>query len=44
MGRMKWWAIGVAVIGMAATVAVTGLLWMLVTHPVTVAQALARGL
>jgi len=38
------WAIGVGVAGATAGLLVIGLLWFLVTHPLTVAQALATGL
>lgn len=37
------WLVWMAVVGTAATMAVAGLLWMIVMHPVAVAQVLARG-
>jgi hypothetical protein len=44
MGRTRRWVIGVAVAGTAASLIAAGLLWLLVTHPIAVAQALAKGL
>ena len=44
MGRTRRWLVGVAVVGTVASLVALGLMWFLVTHPVTVAQALARGL
>jgi putative flippase GtrA len=44
MGRTRRWAIAVAVVGTTASLVAAGLLWLLVTHPVAVAQVLARGL
>jgi hypothetical protein len=38
------WLIGIACIGVAATVVAAGLLWFVVTNPVAAAQALSRGL
>ena len=44
MARLRSWAIGVAVVGTTASVLAAALFWFLVTHPVGVAVALARGL
>lgn len=44
MRRINKWLIGAAVVGTAASLVAAGLLWFLVTHPVAVAQVLARGL
>lgn len=44
MGRTRRWAIGAAVVGLTASLVTVVLLWFLVTHPVAVAQVLAKGL
>jgi len=41
---MKWLAVGVGVTGTLAGILAAALFWLLVTHPVTVAQVIARGL
>ena len=37
------WLVGVATIGVVATVVAAGLLWLLVTQPVAVVEAFGRG-
>jgi len=44
MRRQSLWLIGIACIGMIATVLAACLLWFVVTNPVAAAQALSRGL
>jgi hypothetical protein len=44
MGSLKWWAIGVAVVGTTAGIMAAALLWLLMTHPIGAAQAMAKGL
>jgi putative flippase GtrA len=44
MGRSRRLAIGVAVVGTTASLIAAALLWLLVTHPIAVAQAIAKGL
>jgi putative flippase GtrA len=44
MERINKWLIGAAVVGTTASLVAVGLLWFLVTHPIAVAQVLARGL
>jgi hypothetical protein len=44
MGQLKWWAIGVGVTGTLAGIIAASLFWLLVTHPVTVARVMAKGL
>jgi hypothetical protein len=41
---MKMWFVGVAVVGMAAGAAAAGLLWMVFTRPVALAQFLSASL
>jgi len=43
MAGTNRWLIMMAVVGAAASMAVAGLLWMIVMHPVAVAQVLASG-
>jgi hypothetical protein len=44
MSRHPIWLIGVACVGVAATVVAVVLLWFVMTNPVAAAQALSRGL
>jgi hypothetical protein len=44
MTRHPLWLIGVACVGMTATIVAACLLWFVVTNPVAAAQALSRGL
>jgi hypothetical protein len=44
MTRHSFWLIGIACVGMAATVVAACLLWFVVTNPVAMAQVLSRGL
>ena len=44
MGRAQRWAIAIAVVGTTASLITALLLWILMTHPIAVAQALAKGL
>jgi hypothetical protein len=44
MVGMKLWFVGVAFLGMAAGVAAVGLLWMVLTRPVALAQFLSTSL
>lgn len=44
MKRQSLWLVGVAFIGMMATVVAGCLLWFVVTNPVAVARLLSRGL
>ena len=43
MGSLKAWSIGVAVVGTVAGLMAAVLLWLLVTHHVVAAQAMAKG-
>jgi len=44
MVGMKMWFVGVAFVGMAAGAAAAGLLWMVLTRPVALAQLLSASL
>lgn len=44
MVGMRIWLVGVAVVGMAAGAAAAGLLWMVFTRPVALAQILSGSL
>ena len=44
MIAMRMWFVGVAVLGMAAGAAAAGLLWMVLTRPVALAQILSGSL
>jgi hypothetical protein len=44
MIAMRMWFVGVAVVGMAAGAAAAGLLWMVLTRPVALAQILSGSL
>jgi hypothetical protein len=44
MTRSRIWLIGVACVGMAATILAVCLLWFVVSDPVAAAQVLSRGL
>jgi hypothetical protein len=44
MRRARLWLIGIAFVGIAATIIAGGLLWLLLTQPVAVVAALGRGL
>jgi hypothetical protein len=43
MTQTPWWVTSVAVIGATATILAAGLVWMLLTRPIAVAQAFALG-
>jgi hypothetical protein len=44
MTRSRIWLIGIACVGMTATIIAVCLLWFVVTDPVAAAQVLSRGL
>ena len=44
MASMRMLLIGIALIGMAASAAAAGLLWMVITRPVALAQLLGGAL
>jgi hypothetical protein len=44
MVGMRMWLIGIALVGMAASAAAAGLLWMVITRPVALAQLLGGAL
>lgn len=44
MRRHRIWLIGVAGVGMTATIVAVCLLWFVITNPVAAAQALSHGL
>jgi hypothetical protein len=44
MIAMRMWFVGIGIVGMAAGAAAAGLLWMLVTRPVALAQILSGSL
>jgi hypothetical protein len=44
MIAMRIWFVGIGVVGMAAGAAAAGLLWMLLTRPVALAQILSGSL
>jgi hypothetical protein len=43
MTRRPTWLIGIACVGVVATLVAACLLWFVVVHPVAVAEALSRG-
>jgi hypothetical protein len=44
MASMRMWLIGIALVGMAASAAAAGLLWIVITRPVALAQFLGGAL
>ena len=44
MASTRMWLIGIALVGMAASAAAAGLLWMVITRPVALAQLLSGAL
>jgi hypothetical protein len=44
MRRHSFWLVGIACLGMVATLVAGCLLWLVVTNPVATAQVLSRGL
>ena len=43
MSKRQRWLVGIAIVGTVASMMAAGLLWLLLTQPVAVVEALGRG-